>query len=83
MATLTHRTLWSTVWPCVAIMCVDAYSKWLELVPFTNMPSALALIDALPTIFARFGLSEQLVSDNGFHFTAAKFQDFCTFCGIH
>ena len=33
-------------------------------------------------MFARFRLPEQLLPDNGHHFTSQELQEFCAFCGI-
>lgn len=77
-----HNDFCGPLFGHVWLVCVDTYSKWPKLASFTNMPSVSPLIEALRTIFARFGLPEQLVYDNGSQFTAAEFQDFRTFCGI-
>ena len=58
------------------LIVVDAHSKWLEVLPMTTAT-------ALRTLFARFGIPESLVSDNGPQFTAAEFQLFCKQNGIH
>ena len=62
------------------LIVVDAHSKWLEVLPVTT---ATALtIQHLRTLFARFGIPESFVSDNGPQFTAAGFQLFCKQNGI-
>lgn len=64
------------------LVLVDAHSKWPEVIPFTGPPTSSTLIDALRTIFARFGLCEEIVSDNGPQFTSQQFQTFCANSGI-
>ncbi|KYN02135.1 Uncharacterized protein K02A2.6, partial [Cyphomyrmex costatus] len=60
---------------------VDAFSKWPEIVP-TQTITAQQTIEILQEIFARFGVPESLVSDNGTQFTSEKFQNFCLLQGI-
>ena len=63
------------------LIVVDAHSKWLEVLPMTTA-TALTTIQHLRTLFARFGVPESLVSDNGSQFTAEEFQLFCKQNGI-
>ena len=55
------------------LVLVDAHSKWIgiHIVPST---SAALTIAKLREIFATFGLSDQLVSDNGSSFASVEFQ---------
>ena len=57
------------------LLMVDSRSKWLEVIPMQST-TAKDTIDVLRNLFARYGLSQQLVSDNGTQFVAAEFQDF-------
>ncbi|XP_015272338.1 PREDICTED: uncharacterized protein K02A2.6-like [Gekko japonicus] len=59
----------------IFLIIVDAYSKWLEVVPTSKM-MALTVINALRHIFATHGFLDTLMSDNGTCFTASEFQDF-------
>jgi hypothetical protein len=43
---------------------VDAYSKWPEVVPMTTT-STTKTIEELRSMFARNGIPDQIVSDNG------------------
>lgn len=63
------------------LVVVDAYSKWLEVIPMHNT-TTMATITALSSLFARYGLCETIVSDNGTQFTAKEFSDFCACNGI-
>ena len=59
---------------------IDAVSKWPEV--FTMLATtAKQTIDALLSVFAHFGLPEQLVSDNGPQFTSEEFAQFMRDCG--
>ena len=63
------------------LIAVDAHSKWPEVVPMKGT-SATQTIKVLRTIFARTGLPEQIVSDNGPQFVSAEFQNFTKMNGI-
>ena len=54
---------------------IDAHSKWPEVVTMSTTTSHTT-IEALRSMFARFGLPEQLVSDNGPQFTSTEFAQF-------
>ena len=60
------------------IVIIDAYSKWPE-VKIMNSTTATATISVLRELFSRFGLCEQLVSDNGPQFTSSDFKEFMRF----
>ena len=52
--------------------------KLFQWKPLTSTKS----IQALRTIFAKWGLPEQIVSDNGSQFTSTEFQKFCKVNGV-
>ncbi|XP_055605789.1 uncharacterized protein K02A2.6-like [Uranotaenia lowii] len=60
---------------------VDSLSKWPEIVP-TKRITTSATITILRQIFARFGMPEVLVSDNGTLLTSDQFERFCDANGI-
>ena len=57
------------------LLVIDSNSKWLEveLMPSTTSE---ATIEKLRETFARYGIPEQLVSDNGPQFTSHEFAEF-------
>ena len=57
------------------LVVVDAHSKWPEVIMMTSS-TAQQTIEALRSLFSRYGLPEQLVSDNGTQFTSAEFTHF-------
>ena len=57
------------------LIVIDAHSKWME-VEIVNSATAQATIECLRMIFARFGLPEVMVTDNGTCFTSSEFQVF-------
>lgn len=63
------------------LVVVDAHSKWLEVIPM-RVISSLSTINALTSLFARYGLCEEIMSDNGTQFTSAEFAEFCGRHGI-
>ena len=63
------------------LIVVDAYSKWLEVIVMNTITSTNT-IDALLSLFTRYGLCEEIVSDNGTQFTSDEFNDFCARHGI-
>lgn len=58
------------------IVVVDAYSKWVEAEEIRST-SALETIKFFRSLFAKFGLPEQLVTDNGPPFQSMEFKEFC------
>ena len=58
----------------IYLVIVDSHSKWMEVVPMHGTTTSQTL-DVLRSLFARYGLSKELVSDNGPQFTAAEFAE--------
>ena len=63
------------------LVTVDAHSKWPE-VAIMSSTTTESTIEVLRSLFARFGLPEQLVSDNGPQFTSEQFQHFLKSNGV-
>ena len=63
------------------LILVDSYSKWVEVFPMRTT-TAEKTIEVLRGCFARFGLPQMLVSDNGPQFTSSLFQNFMQSNGI-
>ena len=63
------------------LVLVDSHSKWPEIVPMKDI-TAGATIRELTSIFARFGIPIQLVSDNGPQLTSQEFENFMEKLGI-
>nr|XP_055038341.1 uncharacterized protein K02A2.6-like [Misgurnus anguillicaudatus] len=59
----------------------DAHSKWPEVEVMKNT-SSLKTVEALRSIFGRFGLPQQLVSDNGPQLVSEEFEVFLKVNGI-
>lgn len=63
------------------LVVVDAYAKWPEIV-MTSASTTTVTCNVLRGLFARYGLPEVLVSDNGPCFTSAEFSLFIQRYGI-
>ena len=63
------------------LVCTDAHSKWPEIVIMKDT-TAEETVEVLRSIFARMGLPEQIVSDNGSQFTSGTFKKFADENGI-
>lgn len=64
------------------LVIVDAFSKWPEIFKTTG-PSSINTIKILRHCFAKLGLPNTLVSDNGTCFTSEEFAEFMKLNGIH
>ena len=70
--------------PCqgrMLLVVTDAHSKWPEVFEMKSTTTS-ATIRVLRSLFARYGLPHQLVSDSGPQFTAAEFSKFLSGYGI-
>ncbi|XP_054272756.1 uncharacterized protein K02A2.6-like [Macrosteles quadrilineatus] len=63
------------------LVIVDSFSKWLEVFLMKSTTS-FKTIERLRTLFAAYGLPEELVSDNAPNFTSAEFREFLSRNGI-
>lgn len=57
------------------LIMVDAYTKWPEVSVMTSTTTEVT-IDELRTTFARWGIPQQIVTDNGPQFVSEMFQRF-------
>jgi len=63
------------------LVLIDAFTKWPEVTEMSKMNSVY-LIDKLREIFGRFGLPNEIISDNGPQFRSNEFIEFCKQNGI-
>uniref|UniRef100_A0A914UTX7 RNA-directed DNA polymerase n=1 Tax=Plectus sambesii TaxID=2011161 RepID=A0A914UTX7_9BILA len=62
---------------------VNAYSKWPEVIQMkVGKTTTMDVINALSEMFSRYGIAEEIVSDNGTQFTSEDFQQWCSQQGI-
>lgn len=60
----------------IYLIVVDYFSKFVEVTLLNNGNSAIPVINSLKSIFARHGIPQILVSDNGPPMNSKAFQDF-------
>ena len=63
------------------LILVDAYSKWLEVLPMGSMTS-LKTIEVLRSLFSRYGIPKEVVSDNGPQPASEEFSQFLKQNGV-
>ena len=63
------------------VVVVDGLSKFLEVEIMPNVTTETT-IEKLRDLFARFGIPERLVSDNGAQFSSCEFTEFTKRNGI-
>jgi ribonuclease HI/transposase InsO family protein len=62
-------------------VAIDKFTKWPEATPVVNITKALATA-FLRSIVCRFGVPNQVITDNGTQFTSQYFQEYCEDMGI-
>jgi len=63
------------------LIVIDAHSKWIEAFN-TSTATSSAVIEELRVLFARFGIPETVVTDNGTCFTSFEFEEFLQKNGV-
>ena len=63
------------------VLVVDYYSRYIEVKRLSETSSA-DVINSLKGMFARHGLPDSLVSDNGPQYSSSEFKQFVEECGI-
>ena len=59
------------------LIAVDAHSRWPEIIHMHKNTTTAATITALRGMFSKYGLPNQICSDNGPQFTSGDFEFFC------
>jgi transposase InsO family protein len=62
-------------------MAVDKFTKWIEVKLATSIIAAKA-VEFIKEIMYRFGVPNNIITDNGTQFTVREFKDFCAYSGI-
>jgi transposase InsO family protein len=62
-------------------VAVDKFTKWVKLKPVASSTAAKA-VEFIREILYRFGVPNNIITDNGIQFIAREFKDFCADSGI-
>jgi transposase InsO family protein len=57
-------------------IAVDKFRKWVEVKPVASITAAKA-VEFVREIMYRFGVPNNIITDNGTQFTMREFKDFC------
>ena len=63
------------------IVLLDLHSKWPEVAPVANITTQ-SVTTFLSNMFARWGIPDEIISDNGRQFVSKDFDQFCAQVGI-
>jgi transposase InsO family protein len=61
-------------------IAVDKFIKWIEVKPAASITAAKA-VEFIKKIMYRFGVPNNIITDNGTLFTTREFKDFCADLG--
>lgn len=64
------------------LVVLDSFSKWPEVINFKQDTRACKLIQVFEMLFARHGLCEHLVSDNGRQLASSEFREYLQRNGV-
>jgi transposase InsO family protein len=62
-------------------VAVDKFTKWIEVKLATSITAAKA-VEFIKEIMYKFGIPNNIITDNGTQFTVREFKDFCVDSGI-
>jgi transposase InsO family protein len=62
-------------------VAVDKFTKWIKVKPVASITAAKA-VEFIKEIMYRFGMPNNIITDNGTQFTMREFKDFCVDLGI-
>jgi transposase InsO family protein len=62
-------------------VAVDKFTMWIKVKPAASITAA-KVVEFIKEIMYRFGVANNIITDNGTQFTARKFRDFCADSGI-
>ncbi|GKV28094.1 hypothetical protein SLEP1_g37185 [Rubroshorea leprosula] len=64
------------------VVGVDYFIKWVEARPLSSLTSKKVEDFVFSSIICRYGIPNQIVTDNGTQFNCSSFRDFCSSYGI-
>jgi hypothetical protein len=57
-------------------IAMDKFTMWIKVKPDASITAAKA-VEFIKEIMYRFGVSNNIITDNGTQFTVREFKDFC------
>jgi transposase InsO family protein len=60
---------------------VDKFTKWIEVKPDASI-TAVKVVEFIKEIMYKFGMPNNIITDNGTQFIMRDFKDFCADSGI-
>lgn len=63
------------------LVVIDKFTKWIEAIPVTSA-DATSAVNFIKGIVFRFGVPNNIVTDNGSNFTSREFKEYCEEVGI-
>jgi transposase InsO family protein len=60
---------------------VDKFTKWIKVKPAASITAA-KVVEFIKEIMYRFGIPNNIITDNRTQFTVREFKDFCADLGI-
>jgi transposase InsO family protein len=62
-------------------VAIDNFTKWPEAIPMVKI-NKQSTVKFIKSIICRFGVPNQIITDNGSQFTSGAFQGYCEDLGI-
>ena len=76
-----HVDFAGPIWGKMLMVVTDAHSKWPEVIVMTSTTAGRTIAE-LRNLFARYGIPEQVVTDNGPQFASEEFGEFMRMNGV-
>jgi hypothetical protein len=62
-------------------VAVDKFTKWIEVKPAASITAA-KVMEFIKEIMYKFGVPNNIITNNGTQFTTRQFTDFCSYSSI-
>ena len=68
---------------CIYLIVIDYFSRWVELALLNRRSTTNDIVPHLKSIFAKFGIPEEVLSDGSPQFSSFAFQNFAKHYGFY